>query len=86
MIGRTTLWPEAVPLSFVSTEVCVRAFISTWVSRFGVPATHDLRQRGRSSCHLYGLEFELRNGIEKLKGLEGQGLRQRFKLFCIFFC
>jgi len=44
MIGRTTLWPEAVPLSFFSTEVCVRA----WVSRFRVPATHDLRRGGEA--------------------------------------
>ncbi|XP_023344142.1 uncharacterized protein LOC111713509 [Eurytemora carolleeae] len=39
MIDRTTRWPEAVPLPSISTESCVRAFISTWVSRFGVPAT-----------------------------------------------
>ena len=39
MINRTTRWPEAVPLSSISTEACVRAFISSWVSRFGVPAT-----------------------------------------------
>jgi len=38
MIDRTTRWPEAVPLSSISAESCVRAFISTWVSRFGVPA------------------------------------------------
>ena len=39
MIDRTTRWPEAVPLSSISTESCVRAFISTWVSRFRVPST-----------------------------------------------
>ena len=39
MIDRTTRWPEAVPLSSISTESCVRAFISSWVSRFGVPST-----------------------------------------------
>jgi hypothetical protein len=39
MIDRTTRWPEAVPLSSISTETCVRAFISSWISRFGVPAT-----------------------------------------------
>ena len=39
MINRTTHWPEAVPLSSISTESCVRAFISTWVSSFGVPST-----------------------------------------------
>ncbi len=39
MIDRTTRWPEAVPLASISTESCVRAFISSWVSRFGVPST-----------------------------------------------
>ena len=39
MIDRTTCWPEAVPLSSISTETCVKAFISTWKSRYGIPAT-----------------------------------------------
>ena len=38
MIDRTYRWPEAVPLSSITTETCARAFISTWVSQFGVPA------------------------------------------------
>ena len=38
MINRTSRWPEAVPLSSITAESCSRAFISTWVSRFGVPA------------------------------------------------
>ena len=38
MINRTSRWPEAVPLSSITTETYARAFISTWVSRFGVPA------------------------------------------------
>ena len=35
---RTSRWPEAVPLSSITSESCARAFISTWVSRFGVPS------------------------------------------------
>ncbi|XP_023341697.1 uncharacterized protein LOC111711545 [Eurytemora carolleeae] len=38
MIDRTTRWPEVVRLSSISAESCVCAFISTWISRFGVPA------------------------------------------------
>ena len=36
MMDRTTRWPEVVPLSSISAESCVRAFI--WISRFGIPA------------------------------------------------
>ena len=38
MIDRASRWPEAIPLSSITVESCARAFISTWVSRFGVPA------------------------------------------------
>ena len=38
MINRTSRWPEAVPLASITTKSCARAFISSWVSRFGVPA------------------------------------------------
>ena len=38
MIDRTSRWPEAVLLSSITAETCARAFISTWVSQFGVPA------------------------------------------------
>ena len=38
MIDRTSGWPEAVPLSTIITESGARAFISTWISRFGVQA------------------------------------------------
>ena len=38
MIDRTTQWPEATALTSISAESCVQAFISTWISRFGVPA------------------------------------------------
>ena len=37
MIDRTTQWPEATPLTSFSAESCAWAFISTWISRFGVP-------------------------------------------------
>ena len=39
MIDRSKEWPEVVSLSSITAESCVRAFISTLVSRFGVPDT-----------------------------------------------
>ena len=38
MIDRTSRWPEAVPLSSITSESCTCTFISTWVSRFRVPS------------------------------------------------
>ena len=37
MMDRTTRWPEAVPMPDASADTILRAFLSTWVARFGVP-------------------------------------------------
>uniref|UniRef100_A0A669CFS1 Gypsy retrotransposon integrase-like protein 1 n=1 Tax=Oreochromis niloticus TaxID=8128 RepID=A0A669CFS1_ORENI len=38
VVDRTTRWPEAVPLASTTAAAVARAFLSTWVSRFGPPA------------------------------------------------
>uniref|UniRef100_A0A669BQR8 Gypsy retrotransposon integrase-like protein 1 n=1 Tax=Oreochromis niloticus TaxID=8128 RepID=A0A669BQR8_ORENI len=38
VVHRTTRWPEAVPLASTTAAVVAKAFLSTWVSRFGPPA------------------------------------------------
>ena len=38
MVDRTTRWPEAVPLSSTTSVDLARAFIGTWVVRFGTPS------------------------------------------------
>jgi transposase InsO family protein len=38
VVDRSTWWVEAVPLSSTTADSCASALISTWVSRFGVPA------------------------------------------------
>ena len=38
MVDRTTRWAEAVPLSSTTSADVARAFIGTWVSRFGTPS------------------------------------------------
>ena len=37
VVDRTTRWPEAIPLSSITSEDCARALIAGWISRFGVP-------------------------------------------------
>jgi len=38
MVDRTTRWPEAVPLVSTLAADIARAFIATWVCRFGTPS------------------------------------------------
>uniref|UniRef100_A0A674MCK3 Gypsy retrotransposon integrase-like protein 1 n=1 Tax=Takifugu rubripes TaxID=31033 RepID=A0A674MCK3_TAKRU len=49
MVDRTTRWPEAVPLQSATSAEVARAFIGTWVARFGPPADISPLHEGCSS-------------------------------------
>ena len=45
IIDRTTRWPEAIPLKDTTTDSCVQAFVSGWISKYGMPL-HLTSDRG----------------------------------------
>jgi len=48
-----TRWPEALPLSDITTEAVAKAFVPTWVARFGCPQQITIDQGRQFEARLF---------------------------------
>ena len=62
-VDRYTRWPEAIPLTTITSEAVAHAFISGWISRFGVPS-NIITDRGRQ------FESQLWSNLMTLLGIK----------------
>ena len=52
-VDRYTRWPEAVPLTDITAETVAKAFITTWVARFGTPSAVTTDRGRQFESHLW---------------------------------
>ena len=74
-------WPEATPLADITTDTVARAFVETWVSRFGVPLSLTSDRGGQFECQVWSRVITLL-GIDRFRTssyhLQANGMVERF--------
>jgi transposase InsO family protein len=61
IIGRTSCWPEAIPIAATTTVDCANALFQGWVSRFGVLAVITSDRGAQFTSSLWAALYSLLN-------------------------
>lgn len=80
-VDHFTQWPEAFPISSITTESVAQAFISSWIARFGVSSTIIMDRSRRFESNLWKALTELL-GVKRARTTayhpQSNGMVERF--------
>ncbi|XP_050703221.1 uncharacterized protein YagA-like [Eriocheir sinensis] len=80
-VDRFTRWPEAVPVEDITTDTIARAFVNTWVSRFGTPLSLTSDRGSQFESNLWDKVMSIL-GVKRIRTAsyhpQSNGLVERF--------